>query len=92
MINNKQRLFEIMSKIDCSFKPKLNEEFEVYSEPDDISYAKSRGSDYGRDAETYNDTEKQAIEYVGGIDSWNGLTPDEKSDVMYQISRPERTN
>lgn len=90
--NSKQRLFEVMGRVDKSFKPKLNEELEMYSEPDDISYAKSRGSDYGRDEETYNYTEKQAIEYVGGIDKWNSLTPDEKSDIMYQISKPERMN
>ncbi len=90
--SSKNRLFEVMSRVDKSFKPKLNEELEMYSEPDDISYAKSRGSDYGRDEETYNYTEKQAIEYVGGIDNWNSMSSDEKSDIMHQISKPDGMN
>ena len=72
-------------------KFKMNEEHEIYTEPDDISYAKSRSSDYSRDAETYDDTEKQAMDYAGE-DNWSTLSPDERSDIMHQISRPERMN
>lgn len=81
---SKQRLFEVMGKVDNTFKPKLNEMFDDdYVDPIQFAKQKARGSeDYHK--QMYND----ALEYVGGLDKWNSLTDGEKDEV-YRIVEPE---
>jgi hypothetical protein len=86
MKNTKQRLFEMMSRVDKTFKPILNEEFEISDEYiDPISSARTKAN---RD----HDWTKDAIEYVGGINKWNTLTHDEKENVINTVQLNENEN
>jgi len=78
--NTKQRLFEVMSALDKSFKPKLNEDLEMQQSDDPIAIARTRGRDS-------KDWTQDAINYVGGINVWNKLNPTQKEDVITTISK-----
>lgn len=81
--NNKQRLFEVMGKVDKTFKYKLNEMFnDDYIDPIQSAKFKARSSeDYQK--QIYDD----AIEYAGGLDNWNTLTDNEKNEI-YRLVEP----
>lgn len=80
--NNKQRLFEVIGKLDKSFKPKLNEFYkdnyqDNYVDPIQFAKQKARGNeDYQKQIQD------DAIEYAGGIDNWNTLNNNEKDEVL----------
>ena len=82
--NTKQRLFEVMGRLDKTFKPRLNEMFDDdYVDPIQFAKQKARGSeDYQKQIQD------DAIEYAGGIDNWNTLNDNEK-DEIYRLVEPE---
>jgi len=82
-MGNKQRLFEILGKVDNSFK--LNEEYEQnnnYIDP--IVSAKTN-------ALQNRNIVDDAIEYVGGIERWNELSSQDKNEVITLVSKSPDT-
>ena len=78
--NNKQRLFEVMQRVDSSFKPKLNEEFEGINtggEPEQGVKYRAEVTGIGENVWSTNameyNTEEEAKQWLDGLSGrWFG--------------------
>lgn len=82
--NDKQRLFEVMGRLDKTFKPTLNEGFEEMEATDDVSMSVGTGEEVPETSEEKSPQEKLA-ELTAKVDELYALIHGESKEQPEEI-------